>query len=235
MTDSNDNDSKDLQVCYLLNNKTVSFVDFEENIINIPNLTNYDIVEMYKKATNRYNYKHSLMLENDTDIVIALNNTSKKTKKYSEAIKQSAVALYSVIGSYSKVARQLNINSRNTVKNWVMEDKETPLNKLSATIKKRYKNKLVVNADILLDNAMDQAKIDNSSTLQLATAQKIFLDSQSLITEDQQQTILEQYSQSETLENNLDASSDEILELEAMIKEMESKPDNSSDELDLPF
>ena len=235
MTDSNDNDSKDLQIINILNGKTVNFIDENEKPTSISGLDMYALQKIYNASINKYNYRYKLITETNTDIVIKANNININTKKYSEAIKHTAVAMHQSGCSLNSIAKQLGIGSHVTVKKWVEDDRLNPLNPIANNIKKRFKNKLIMNSNQLFDSAMDKDKIDSASLLQLTTAGKIMLDSQALITEDQQQTILEQYSQSETLENNLDASSDEILELEAMIKEMESKPDNSSNELDLPF
>lgn len=102
------------------------------------------------------------------------------TRKYDEKVKSMAVALVNDGYSYAEVCNILNVKSKGTIANWVDQYAMSALGDSEKELLERYKRglqtKFMRNADVLVQEAMREDKIEKASTLQLVTASGIMID-----------------------------------------------------------
>jgi len=147
-------------------------------------------------------------------------NTEPKYNRSNE-IKILALTLYSTGYSMQQIADTCNV-SKASVHSWIhncenLLDNDS-LFEVSDQLKENLSKKLYINANKSFVSAMDDNKIEKSSTLQLVTAGSIMIDKARLLDGQSTENVAHLYKRSEKAKSKVEALNNEIEELERQLK-----------------
>jgi hypothetical protein len=165
-----------------------------------------------------------------------INNAQKfkkQRKAYPDEMKIFAIALRATGKSYKDIQKIIGVQSHTTICEWINDPsfQNIEVNELTETIKKGLSNRLVRGASFAYNKALEDKRVEKSSTLQLTTAGSQMIDKHMLLEgKTPPQNVF-------MFQNNVDKTKNRIVDVDAEIRDLEaqlSPPGQSPQEPETP-
>ena len=103
---------------------------------------------------------------------------------YNDDLKVKAIQYIKQGMSYKRTAQILQVGSPNTIRTWFLNSSRYIQNDSAMSVREGMRDQYTVASATLLNEALEQSKLDKASTKDLIVASKIVLDASQMIEED---------------------------------------------------